>query len=347
MKVLTADGRGRIRFLVLAVLASALVLTGAAKVGHAGTGTNGQLTAVVTQLNAPSPGGNIGFEVKITNIGASTVNHIQFTDALTGTPPTTFPIVSTSDPTDCSGATTTLSCSFAQILAGGVIDVTVLFQTDSTAAAGSVIGTNTFSGTYSPQSNNTSNSRSDPTRQFVTQTLTASYAAAGISNSLLLGKGKLGAAGTVGQTSNITMPPGFLNNNSFVGTTLQNLIGTPDAGCTGCLKFHTDVTMPSAPNFNPHNPFWNGTNAAPYELDVRIPAAQLPNGFHTHNVWHKDDSVGATIQKLQNCTYDALGNPQPQLTPQGICVGTYTLLKPSGDLSVVLWALSNGSTWWS
>jgi hypothetical protein len=140
------------------------------------------------------------------------------------------------------------------------------------------------------------------------------------------------------------MPPGFLNSNNYVGTTLQNLIGSA-AGCTTCLTYQTNVVMPLASTFNlPGNPFWTGTVGQPFQVQIRIPGGALPSGFKPTGVWHKDDGTGSLPTQLPNCTY--VNNvPQPQLAPQGICVGSLVQVKPSKDVIAIEWALSNGSYW--
>jgi hypothetical protein len=102
--------------------------------------------------------------------------------------------------------------------------------------------------------------------------------------------------------------------------------------------------MPRAQTFFPGNPFWTGSIAQPFQVTIKIPGAAVGN-FKPTGVWHKNDSVGATPTKLQNCTYDTDGNPQPQLTTEGICVAQLVQLKPSKDVLAVEWALSNGSYW--
>jgi hypothetical protein len=108
--------------------------------------------------------------------------------------------------------------------------------------------------------------------------------------------------------------------------------------------------MPLASTFVPTNgnPFWTGLIAQPiaqpFQVQIRIPGGALPSGFKPTGVWHKDDGTGSLPTQLPNCTY--VNNvPQPQLAPQGICIGSLVPLKPSKDVIAIEWALSNGSYW--
>src|SRR5215467_12089365 len=88
MRILTADGRGRARLALLAVLVAGLTLAGAATIGSAAS-TNGTVVGSVSVLNdvsttipgQPTPGGNIGYVLHVLNDpaqGTATVNHLLF-----------------------------------------------------------------------------------------------------------------------------------------------------------------------------------------------------------------------------------------------------------------------------
>jgi hypothetical protein len=338
--------------LTVVAFVALLALSGAARVGLAGT--TASLTPKVTVLNdqsalvlgTPTPGKNIGYDLNISNQSTNTFNHLAFTDTIGSK--ATVVYVSAPSNVDCSGSMgkATLSCTSTQVVAGATFDVIVLFQTDPN---GSGTITNTFAGTYAPESQNTTNQRT-PSKTFSVQTprdyadsLSDTYA-----QSLALPTDSLSAGGS-GQSSSVTMPPGFLNSNNYVGTTLQNLIGSA-AGCTTCLTYQTNVVMPLASTFVPANgnPFWTGLIAQPiaqpFQVQIRIPGGALPSGFKPTGVWHKDDGTGSLPTQLPNCTY--VNNvPQPQLAPQGICIGSLVQLKPSKDVIAIEWALSNGSYW--
>jgi len=352
MRHLSTRGRATTRLLALAGLIAALALSGAAKVGLAGT--NGTLTPTITVLNdqsplilgTPTPGGNIGYDLNLSNTSTNTLNHVAFTDTIGSTG--TIAYLNAPSNVSCSGlGTSTLSCTSSQLTSGAQFDVIVLFSTDP---HGTGVITNTFAGTYAPESQNTSNNRTDPTKQFaITTDRNYSDTLGGFfAQSLLLptnsnGQGQLSVGGSAGQTSSVKMPPGFLNSNNYVGTTLQNLLGTP--GCTTCLQYQTNVTMPLAPKFQTTSPFWTGTIAQPFQVTIKIPGGALTNGFKPSGVWHRDDTTGAVPTQLQKCTYDANNNPQPQLTTAGICIASLVQQKPSKDVIAITWALSNGSYW--
>ena len=115
--------------------------------------------------------------------------------------------------------------------------------------------------------------------------------------------------------------PGFLNSNNYVGTTLQNLIGT----ATGYHDL-SDVSdeCRDAPRFDvlPGITVLDGTVGQPFQVTIKIPGSAIASKFKPTGVWHKDDGIGSVPTQLPNCTYDANNVPQPQLTAAGICVGS-------------------------
>src|SRR5438876_3767717 len=117
MRHLVRFGTGRLVALA-ALVAALVVVAGAATVGHAAT--NGTLTPTVTVLNdqsplvlgTPTPGGNIGYELKLSNevTNTNTLNHIAFTDTIGSKG--TIVYLSASSNTTCSGfGSSTLSCT--------------------------------------------------------------------------------------------------------------------------------------------------------------------------------------------------------------------------------------------
>jgi hypothetical protein len=339
------------RLAAFAALFGVLVLGGAAKVSRATT--NGVLVATVTVLNdqstlvlgTPTPGKNIGYDINLANPidNPNTLNHIAFTDSIPGGKI----VYLHADPgVTCSG-TTTLSCTSQQLSSGASIDVIVLFQTDKN---GTGSFDNTLNGTYAPASLNTKNNRTDPTKTF-TVTTPRSYAdtfSGSVAQSLALPSDSLSAGGP-GQSSSIQLPPGFVNSNNYVGTTLQNLSGTaatvpPLTVCGTCLHFETDVTIPLATNYSTAGPFLNALlQGTPYTFTVRIPAGLLPNGFKPNGVWH-EDGAGQVVQ-LTACAVDSSNNPIPLTTDPGICIASLTQLKPSKDVLAVVLGFSNGRYW--
>lgn len=332
------------RLAALAALVGVLALSGAAKVGLAGT--TGQLTPTVTVLNdvsalvlgTPTPGKNIGYDLNIANGSTNTLNHLEFTDTIGSNGKIVY--LNAPAGVSCSG-TVTLSCTTASMAAGAQFDVIVLFQTDPNGT-GTV--DNILNGTYAPASQNTTNHRTDPTKTF-TQTTSRLYADTvngSLAQSLSLPTDSLSAAGPgLGQTSSVKMPPGFVNSKNYVGVTLQNLTATtPPAACTTCLSFRTDVHMPLAVAFSTSGPFWNNLTPAPFSFSLTIPGALLPNGFKPTVLWHRDDA-GNSIA-LPNCA-DTGGLP-PTSAP-GICVSSLTQNKQTKDVFATGLALSNGSYW--
>ena len=158
------------------------------------------------------------------------------------------------------------------------------------------------------------------------------------------GQGQLHVGGSAGQSSDVTDAAGLPE--------LEQLrrYDTPELdrncpGCTTCLTYQTNVRMPLASTFFPGSPFWTGTVAQPFQVTIKIPGSAFSSKFKPTGVWHKDDGIGSVATKLQNCTYDANNVPQPQLTPEGICVGSLVQVKGLKDIIAIEWALSNGSYW--
>jgi hypothetical protein len=352
MRILTVDGRARTRLALLAALGAALALAGAAKIGYAAT--NGTLTTSISVLNdsnplilgQPTPGGNIGFHINVSNQSTNTLNHLVFTD--TNGANNTIVYLNFTGTGTCSGlGTGTLSCSSTQLHNGDQLDITVLFATDSGAAPGSGLA-NILDGTYAPQSNNSSNSRTDPTKQFHQETDRTYAGGAGIflGQSLLLpfdqhGQGKLTVGGVVGQSAAVTMPSSSFFNTAFVGTTLQTKSGNvalPPAGCPAtCQQFETDTTIPTASTFAP-DPFFDGTNANAYTWTFTIP---IPNSFKPTGVWHTDDT-GANGFAVPLCS------KVPVTSPPGICMtGTPTVDKRSNPHTATYSGIGvvNGHGW--
>jgi hypothetical protein len=337
----------------LAALFGVLVLSGAAKVGHAGT--TGELSATVTVLNdaeaglvlgTPTPGKNIGYDLFITNGSTNTLNHLAFTDTIGNKGSIVY--LNADSATSCTGfGTATLSCTSGQVAAGASFHVIVLFQTDPNGS-GTIV--NTLKGTYAPGSQNTTNHRTDPTKSFnlATNRFYADTANGSFAQSLALPTDSLSAGGP-GQSSTIKLPPGFVNSNNYVGTTLQNLSGTaapvpPLTVCGTCLHFDSDVTIPLAKNYGTGGPFLNALlQGTPYTFTIQIPGGLLTNGFKPSGVWHQDGA--GNIVQLTACAVDSNNNPIPLTTDPGICIASLTQLKNSKDVVAIVLGFSNGRYW--
>jgi hypothetical protein len=336
MKALTGDGRAKTRLVLLLALIAALALGGAAaKISSAAT--NGVLTANATVLNdqnplvlgAPSPGGNIGYDLSVINGSTNTVNHLVFTDTIGNKGTVVF--INAPANVSCSGmGTSTLSCTSVQLASGAGFDVIVLFSTDPNAVGGVDQIINTGSGTYAPQSNNTSNNRTDGTKSFTFPTVPRTYAA-GKDQSLALANDPLNTGGGF-FVSSVRMPPGFLHSNNYVGVTLQNNPGVLPANastvCPTCQPFQVQTTIPLASTVDsPNNPFLVmgvGGSTDPYTWSFTIP---VPKGFKPTGVFHEDDNL-ANPQLLPTCQTVG-GQPVPLTVAPGICVSSMTVSKGS------------------
>lgn len=355
MKALTMNGRAKTRLVLLLALIAALAIGGAAaKMSSAAT--NGVLATNVTVLNdqdplvlgAPTPGGNIGYDLNVSNVSTNTVNHLAFTDTIGNKGTVVF--INAPATVSCTGqGTSTLSCTSDQLPAGGAFDVIVLFSTDPKASAGVDQITNSGSGTYAPQSNNTSNNRTDPTKTFGFGPVSRTYAGGSgqsVDQSLTLPGDGLNAPGGF-FVSSVKMPPGFLHSNNYVGVTLQDDSGLlpPNASvaCPTCQPFQVTTTIPLATTVtSPNNPFLQGGSTSAYTWSFTIP---VPNGFKPSGVFHTlDDNSGGAF--LPNCP--VVNNvAQPVTTAPGICVSSMTVNKKTNPNTATYsgLGLANGHTY--
>jgi uncharacterized repeat protein (TIGR01451 family) len=275
----------------------------------------------------PSPGGNIGYTVNLTNDGTSTANHISVTETISAG---TLVYVSVTGGIACPDVSpvSTLTCSLTKLEPGASISVTTLFRTDPNALPKSDVTTNFVIG-FDSQTNG------QPNRKTLTAAQTrqiAGNADGSLAESITLHGEKLVAAGA-GQTSELTMPGSFVNGIPYVGAQLLN---APDSSpCTGCAPFKTDITIPPASVFNTFGPFWNGTDATPFNWKLTLPGSLLPKGFKLHGVFH-DGTV------LPLCALDSGGNPLPLTTAPGICVATLVQVPNTKTITATGLALTNG-----
>ena len=355
MRFLTGVGRARL-VLLIAVVAALAIGGAAAKVGQAGTGTNGVLSAAVTLVTdqsgvplAPTPGGNAAYDLNVSNNSINTLNHLIFTD--TNGPGGTVEFFNAPATVSCSGVgTPTLSCSSAQLVSGASFDVIVVFKTDPNGTPGGAITPNAMNGTYAPQSNNTSNSRTDPTKTFQAAGPAENYgggSGAVVSQSLTLPGDPLANDSGGFFTANVKMPPGFLHSNNFVGVTLRNNSNVlpPNAAvaCPSCQPFEVTTTIPLATTVtSANNPFLGGGSTQPYTWSFTI---SVPNGFKPQGVFHTDDN-NANGAPLPSCQV-VNGQPVPLTTAPGICVTGIAVNKHTSPNTATYSGIgvANGNTW--
>jgi hypothetical protein len=337
------------RWLVFGTLLVALaVLAGAATVGRAAT--DAALTTQVTVLNdpgplvlgTPTPGGNIGYELTLTNDPANTntFNHIKFTDTI-GTGGTVV-YVSTSANVSCSGkGTGTLSCTSAQLASGESLNVIVIFKTPSD---GTGVVHNVWDGTYAPVG--TSNRRT-PSKSFNVPT-DRNYAdseSGNLAQSLALPNDGLAAGGSF--SAAVTMPNGFLHTD-YVGVTVETISGaTPPGDCANCQGFQEKLTIPLASSFSTTGPFGDGTTTDTHYFtwQLHVDGSLLPTSFKPVGVWHTDE-LGANGQYLPTCATDSSGHALPPTSAPGLCVSSFTTKKNDKNyLTYYGIGVNNGSNW--
>jgi hypothetical protein len=352
MNNLSGKGRSHARLLVLAVVITALALGGAAaSIGRAGT--NGTVTATIDKVlnddtvnliaGTPTPGKNIGYQFTFTNTGTNTINHVVLNASISGTnagtPVGKVVFVSSDDPNLVCSGTSTLTCTEAQLASLAHFTLTILFSTDPNPASGDRIYPN-FSGTYAPQSQNTTNNRTPPKSYAADNSVSVrdytGFAGGTINHAIaqslaLPGDPLAAAAGSF--VSNVTMPPGlFLHSNSYVGVTLRNDANVlpPNAAtdCPTCQPFQVTTTIPLASTVtSPANPFLEGTTTKVYSWSFTIPVAK---SFSPTGVFHTDDN-NANGAPLPACVIDVNGQPVPLTTAPGICTLPPVLTKGKGQ----------------
>jgi uncharacterized repeat protein (TIGR01451 family) len=323
--------------LLVALALTVLTLAGAATKGQAAASPGVVTTVVVlndtgdTQAG-PSPGGNIGYTLKVANQSTSTANHFAFTDSIdpAGTLFFSDPDLSNAPGVTCSATATTYSCQSTKLDPGQSFTVTLLFHTSNTVP-GSTIKNNAVV-SFDSQTNGPANHKTVPTAT------TRTVADVGTAESLALHGDKLTAGGD-GQTSDLTMPDSFVSTFSllYVKTAVQN-VATHTAPCPGCALFQTVITIPPASSFGTTGPFWDGTHALPFRWTLTLPGSLLPKGFKLHGVYHD----GAL---LPMCAFDASVPPQPlpSTVDPGICVATLVQTPNTKTITATGLALTNGS----
>jgi uncharacterized repeat protein (TIGR01451 family) len=327
--------------LLVALALAVLALAGAATKGQAAASPGVVTTVAVLNdtgdLQAgPSPGGNIGYTLRVENKSTSTANHFAFTDSIDPAGILFFadPDLSNAPGLTCSGTdgttTTTFSCQSTKLDPGQSFTVTLLFHTSNTVP-GSTIKNNAVV-SFDSQTNGPANHKTIPT------VTTRTVADVGTAESLALHGDKLTAGGN-GQTSDLTMPDSFVSSFSllYVKTAVQN-VATNTAPCVGCALFQTLITIPPASTFVTNGPFWDGTNAKPFRWTLTLPGSLLPKGFKLHGVYHNGSL-------LPMCAFDASVPPQalPSTVDPGICVATLVQTPNTKTITATGLALTNGS----
>jgi len=330
--------RASIGAVFLLVLTGIVALSGGATSGHA-AGAPGVAITAFTVLNddtvntvpgQPTPGGNIGYSITVTNNGTSTANHLSLSETIGSTGAVVYvDAAGILCPAVTSPPASTLTCQVTKLDPGAAFTVTALFRTDADALPGTDV-TNNVVLAFDSQTNGPSNDKTITAAQ--TRTLAGGSENA-LSESIALGGDKLSSPGG-GQSSDLTMPAsGFLNNNPFVGASLKN--GVDSSPCSGCAPFATDITIPTASSFTTSGPFWAPPVARPFAWSLTLPGSLLPKGFKLHGVFHN----GAL---LPLCALGTDGTPQPTTVAPGICVATLHQTPSTKTITATGLALTNG-----
>jgi hypothetical protein len=335
-KTYARSGRGGIVAAVIAMIASLVVFAGGAATVHAAASPG--VTVSVTVLNDdsptvqghPSPGGNIGYEIKVANDGGSVANHFSLTESV-GSYATALVFNSmaftniTGNP--CSISDLTVSCALDKLNVGASIDIVLLYQTDPNAIPGVSAVTNHTAVAFDSQTNGAGNHKT------ITVDTSRTFADTSLAETISQGHGDVLNAGGSGQTSSVTMPTAFVNNVQYTAAKVLN--GSVTGLCSKCPKLGTQITIPASTPFAPPfttNPFYDGgTNTAPFTWSLTLPGSLVPNGFKLTGVYHN----GTLILPC--------GDPSAPLTNTGICVSS--LVQDSSTKTITAFgpAFTNGT----
>jgi TusA-related sulfurtransferase len=342
LKTYARGGRGGIVAALLAVIVSLVVFAGGAATVHAAASPG--VTTSVTVLNDdspraqghPSPGGNIGYEIKVANNGGSVGNHFSLNESV-GSYATSLVfnnIVYTNiTGTPCSISGLTLSCALDKLNVGASIDIVLLYKTDSTAIPGVSAVTNHTVVAFDSQTNGTSNQKT------ITIDTSRTFADTSLAESISQGNHEVLNAGGSGQTSIVTMPDAFVNSVQFTAAKVQNLSVTALAGCSKCPKLGTQITIPASTPFTAPftaNPFYDGTTQKWFTWSLILPGSLVPNGFKLTGVYHTDSDGNVTL--ILPCS-----DSSSPLTNTGICLSTLGQDSSTKTITATGLAFTNGT----
>jgi hypothetical protein len=337
-KTYARSGRGGIVAALLAVIVSLVVFAGGAATVHAAASPG--VTVSVTVLNDdsptaqghPSPGGNIGYEIKVANDGGSVANHFSLTESV-GSYATALVFNSmaftniTGNPCSISGLT--VSCALDKLNVGASIDIVLLYQTDPNAIPGVSAVTNHTAVAFDSQTNGAGNHKT------ITLDTSRTFADTSLAESISQGNHEVLNAGGSGQTSVVTMPLAFVNNFPFVAAKVQN--GSAAGLCSKCPKLGTQITIPASTPFTTAGPFYaGGTSQAPFTWSLTLPGSLVPNGFKLTGVYHTDSAGNVTL--ILPCS-----DSSSPLTNTGICVSSLVQDSSTKTITASGLAFTNGT----
>jgi len=291
-----------------------------------------QLDALIVTSGAVVPvpvvtyGQTAAWRVTVKNTGGNTVNHVTFTDAVdSGTVWGTDKAACTVTP----GSTSSFTCNVGQLAVGDSFTARFAFTAPASSTTGQM--TNTLTGTFDPQTPNTSNHRDPVTDTFSTSspaqlvaTSPASISTYGLPN---VNDGVIHTDAlslTHKQFTQVDLPSALA---SGFGTPVR-LLELPGGLCTTCVQYQSVITIPDSEpgSLNP-NPF---TSSTPFTWSIQVDGTLLPNpGFKPVGIYH--DGV-----LLPFCSV------QP-ITAVPICVLTLSQDKKTKTVYATGLATTNGS----
>lgn len=274
-------------------------------------------------------GQTAAWRVTVTNTGGNTVNHVTLIDALTD--PVDRGTALGTDNAACTfttGSTSSFTCNVGQLAVGQSFTARFAFKAPDSSTTG--LMTNTLTGTFDPQTPNTSNERLTDTIPTVSKQAQlvaidpASISTYGLPNvnDGLIHTDALSL--THKQFTQVDLPPTL---TSGFGTPVQ-LTEIAGAGlCPTCVRYQSVISIPdSVPPSSPSNPFTNN----PFTWSIQVDGTLLPNGFKPAGIYHDG-------QLLPFCSV------QPITAAVPICVLTLSQDKKTKTVSATGLATTNGS----
>jgi uncharacterized repeat protein (TIGR01451 family) len=268
-------------------------------------------------------GQTAAWRVTVFNNGGNTINHLKLIDAVD-----VGSVLSTDNPACVVtiGSTTSFTCSLQQLAPGDTFTARLAF---TAPAAGSTM-TNTLSGSYDPQTPNSTNQRGTDT--IATQTRPAQLVATASDAISTYGLPTVhdGVIGTDAlslthkQHTDVDLPWTLA---SGFGTPVQLTEGPASPPCAACVPYESVIKIPDSEPGSNQNPF---TTSTPFSWSIQVDGTLVPPNYKLRGIYHNG-------MLLPFCSV------QPITTTVPICVSTLTQDKKTKTVYATGFATTNGS----
>ena len=314
----------RVGFTAMGLTAAVVAALPAAASAPVVTPQLNALIGISGTVPAVSYGQTAAWQITVTNTGGNTVNHVTLTDAVD------IGSVLSTDNAACkvtAGSSSSFTCSIGQLTVGQTFTARFAFTAPASSTATAM--TNTLTGTFDPQTPNTTNNRGTDTMPTVTSSAQlvatsadsiSTYGLPSVNNGVIHTQG-LSAAHR--QYTEVDLPPTLA---SGFGTPVQltELAGGP---CPSCVQYQSVISIPDSEPGSPNaNPF---TSSSPFAWSIQVDGTLLPSGFKPRGIYHNGNL-------LPFCSV------QP-ITTVPICVSTLSQDKKTKTVYATGLATTNGS----